>query len=246
MIEFAAATWPEITQHIARVPVAVLAVGAIEQHGQHLPVGTDAYFADALARDLAQRVDGVLLPSLAYGNSWANERYGGTISISPQTLRSLICDVAGGFQRLGGRGLVLVNGDFGNQTVVALAAQELLQQSGLRCLHIFYPGMAEVVARHCATRGAGGTLLHADEFETALMLLLRPDLVHMDRARAEYPQIPVSFGAEPIYLDELSRSGTFGDPTAATAETGQRIYDDLYENAGRLCDAFVARLAEGQ
>lgn len=242
MIEFAASREPDITAHIARVPVAVLAVGAVEQHGSHLPVGTDSYFAEALANDVARLVDGVLLPSVMYGNSWANERYGGTITLRPATLAAFIYDIAACFARLGGKGIIVVNGDFGNQAVIAIVAQQLLQQLGMRALHLFYPGLANATARHCTTTQDSGTLLHADEFETSLMLFLRPDLVDMSRARTEWPPIPITFGSEPIYLDELSKSGTFGEPTAATSEKGESLYRDLRDEACRLCEVFVARL----
>jgi creatinine amidohydrolase len=242
MIEFAEATRDEVTGHLRERGIGVLAVGAVEQHGPHLPTGTDWFFADALARHLATGLDALLLPSVGYGNSWANEGFGATLSLSPQTLLAVISDLAAGFHRLGGRGLVVVNGDFGNQAVVSLAAQQSLQTTGMPLLQVFYPGLAEVAAQHCVTAPAGGTLLHADELETSLMLALRPELVRTERAVAEYPPIPATFGAELMPLDRIGESGVFGDPRAATAATGKAIFDDLAARSMVLAEAFSERL----
>jgi creatinine amidohydrolase len=133
-----------------------------------------------------------------------------------------------------------VNGDYGNQGPIRAAAQDSWTRLGFPVLVVDYPGLAGVVGAVCETEPAGPGFYHADEFETSVILALRPDLVRMDRAAPEYPDMPASIGSTPIGLHELSRSGVFGDPTAATIEKGLRLLALLTEHAVNLTKSFLA------
>jgi creatinine amidohydrolase len=176
-----------------------------------------------------------LLPAIAYGDAWSAEGWAGTLSISPATLRATIIDIGRGLKRLGVSGLVTVNGHFGNREPIALAARTLLE-IGLPLLHLDYPGLEAAAAEFCSTKPAGPGFYHADEVETAMMLALAPESVRMDRAVAEYPKFPPTFGSEPLQLHSFNTSGVFGDPRAATAETGEKLIGCIVAESVRLVD----------
>src|SRR5512143_1330126 len=105
MLDTTMATWPEVEAAIKRGCIAILAVGAQEQHGAHCPLSTDTIMSAGLARRLAGRLDALLLPPIPYGEAWNNSRFPGTISISFGTLKSLVADIIAALQRSGVRGL---------------------------------------------------------------------------------------------------------------------------------------------
>lgn len=233
-------TSPEFGALLARGAVPILPFGALEQHGPHLPLSTDTIMVDGLARRIAAAVDGIVLPPIGYGQTSDNAAFPGTITLSFDTVRAITTDIAAALQAQGARALVVVNGDFGNQAPLRQAAREISQRKGLPILVVNYPGMAEIAAELCTTEPAGLGLYHAEEFETSLMLLLRPGDVRMDRAVVEYPIYPPTFPAVPTGLDKLSRSGVFGDPRPATAELGGRLMNRLAQEAISLVGAFLA------
>ncbi len=239
MTDFSTATWPDVDA-IARGGLAILPVGACEQHGPHLPLTTDADLALGVARAIAARTGAMVLPVLPYGDAWNNEAFPGTLSISPATLRAVIEDIGGWLIRMGLRAMVTLNGHFGNREPIALAARTLAAR-GLPVLHLDYPGQEALAATHCDSPPAGPGFFHADEVETAMMLALRPEAVRMGLAEAEYPVFPPTFGAEPMQLREFAASGVFGDPRPATAAKGRALIDGIAANALPLIAAFLAR-----
>lgn len=220
----------------------MLPFGALEQHGPHLPLSTDTIMADGLARRITDEVDGILLPPLPYGQTSDNAGFPGTMTLSFDTVRAIAKDIAAGLKQQGACGFVIVNGDFGNQAPLRQAAREISEGLALPVLVVNYPGMAEIAAELCTTAPAGFGLYHAEEFETSLVLHLRPEDVRMDLAVAEYPDYPPTFPAVLTGLDQLSRSGVFGDPRPATADLGVRLLDRLTIEAVTLVRAFLATL----
>src|SRR5580704_3026208 len=110
MLDLHAATWPEVKAAIDKGAFAVLAVGAQEQHGHHLPLQTDTIMAHGVARRIAEAIDGLLLPPIPYGDTWSNEAFAGTISLGPDTLRAMLTDIGRGLLRGGFKALIIVNG----------------------------------------------------------------------------------------------------------------------------------------
>ncbi len=102
-----------------------------------------------------------------------------------------------------------------------------------------YPGLAEEADRICETAPAGPGFYHADELETSIVLALEPAAVRMDRAVAEYPAFPAVYGATPVSLRDVSRSGVFGDPLLASAEKGHLLLEALVARATVLLEAFL-------
>ncbi len=242
MHEAAAGSSADFGALIEAGAIPILPFGALEQHGPHLPLATDTIMADGLARRISTAVGGILLPAIGYGQTSDNAGFAGTITLSFDTVRAIAKDIAAAVISQGARGLVIVNGDFGNQAPLRQAARETKEQLGIDVLVVNYPGMAQIAAELCSTHPAGLGLYHADEFETSLVLLLQPESVHMELAVAEYPDYPPTFPAVLTGLEKLSRSGVFGDPRPATAELGANLMDRLEAEAEALVEAFLTTL----
>ena len=242
MLDAAAATWPEVKRAIEKGCVAILAVGTQEQHGPHCPLSTDTIMADGLARRLAERLDALLLPALPYGDAWNNSRFPGSIALSFNTVKSLISDILRALQASGVRGLILVNGHYGNRAPIEIACQETAAQLNFPVLALNYPGMQRLADEICESQPTAFSFYHADEFETSVVLALRPETVQMDLAQAVYPDFPPTFGSEQIYLDSFNPIGVFGDPRTASVEKGERLLQGLTEEALKVIAPFLAKL----
>lgn len=239
-VDFGRDSWPDIEAAIRRDAIAVLAIGAAEQHGAHLPLTTDTVLAHGVAGRIADALNAILLPPITYGDAWNNEAFTGTLSLSPDTLRSVIADIGLGVLRMGAKALVIVNGHFGNREPIALAARRL-SGDGLPVMYLDYPSM-EVLAGHvCESKPAAPGFYHADEVETSMMLVFAPDTVDMSRAEPEYPDFPETFGMEPMQLRQFNATGVFGDPRPSTVKKGEALIAGIVEESVRLIKLFRAR-----
>jgi creatinine amidohydrolase len=233
------ATWPEADGAAKQGRPAVLPFGALEQHGPHLPLSTDTVMAAELARRVADATEGWLLPAIPLGYTSGNDGFPGTVSLSFDTVRSVAVDVCRALQRQGFPCLIVVNGDFGNQAPLHQAARDVAAASAWPVLILDYPGLAEAAVQVCETEPAAPGFYHADEVETSVVLALRPDLVHLERATVAYPRMPDTLGATPIGLDRLSPSGVFGDPRPADTVKGQQLLELLTDRALAVVRAFL-------
>lgn len=233
--------------------VAVLPVGAIEQHGPHLPVSVDRDLVDevvarCLARlDQAQNV--LVLPTLAITKSGEHDRHPGTLSLSAETLLACLRDIGASVARAGVSQLVLINGHGGNNATLEIVARDL------RMLH-------DMIVATCSWFGfadydgliddAALTLdLHAGDIETSAMLAARPELVDMSKAgnfvtamqdrEVEYRFIGITGQpARPAWIiDDLNADGACGDASVATAEKGAQFLDSAARNFALFLSEFA-------
>lgn len=230
----------DVADRIASGAIAVLAIGACEQHGAHLPLTTDTDMAHGVAARLADALDALLLPAIPYGDAWTAQSYPGTISISPRTLQAVLEDIGHDLLRQGVDGLILVNGHFGNREPMLLAARTLVT-AGLPVCHLDYPGLERFAAQICDSRPAAPHFYHADEVETAIMLAVAPQGVDMNRTEPSYPQFPPGFGSEPMQLRDFNPSGVFGDPRPATAAKGEALVAGILVESLKLVSAWRQR-----
>jgi creatinine amidohydrolase len=217
--------------------VLILPLGSVEQHGHHMPLGTDTMLAHAVALAAAERLEGrvVVLPPPWYGFSAHHMRFAGSVSLRPETLMGLAEDVVASLVQHRFKRILIVNGHGGNAGVVDVLAAVLGKKhygrariAGLTYFQLARAAIAEL--RQSEPGGMG----HACEFETAMLLHLRSDLVAMKKAKVTYPDPGSSYlstdllGGSPIrtYLDfaDLSASGTLGDPALASPEKGARFF----------------------
>jgi creatinine amidohydrolase len=230
-------SWPEVRREIdSGRDTIVLAFGAVEQHGHHLPMGTDSILGDELGRAIADRLDAFCAPTVRVGSSRHHLAFPGTMSIEEQTFQSLVGDIVRGWARHGFRRVVLLPTHGGNFMPLAGAVEKLAPVEGVRVI-----ALSDLEMLMNATLGVGAELgvpseeggLHAGEWETSMMLAVRPDLVHMDRAVAGYKGDLESgltrFLGEGIHV--LTDTGVFGDPGRASAQHGRRYLERVVELA---------------
>jgi creatinine amidohydrolase len=239
-------TWPEIREALSRQPVVVLPFGAVEDHGPHLPLNSDNIIVKALCTEAARRAsdDMLVMPLIAYGLDEHHMDFPGTISVDMQTLIAYVADVAGSPARHGFTHILIVNGHGSNAPIADLAARRVVLETGAVCGAMspnaaVDPTLAEPTLSEMRRSGSGG-VAHAGEYETAMMLYLRPDLVQMDKAITEIGQLKRAFfnwdHPAPSVLSwqdwwsRMSESGICGDPTLATSEFGQALFETTVQN----------------
>ena len=247
-------TWPEMREAASRQPVVLVPFGTVEDHGPHLPVNTDNVIVEAICLEAASRAPGEMLvmPLLAYGLDEHHMDFPGTISVDMQTLLAHLADVAGSVARHGFSHVLIVNGHGSNAAIADLAARHVVLETGIVCGAMspnaaIDPTLAEPTLSQMRRSGPGG-IAHAGEYETAMMLHLRPDLVQMDRAVREMGQLKLEYfnwdHAEPSVLSwqdwwsRMSESGVCGDPTVATAEFGRALLETTADNFVRFVREF--------
>lgn len=219
----------EIKANLQEFPVAILPMGSTEQHGPHLPLGVDIFLAEGIAKRVCMQIGAVLLPTVPFGYSWVWRDIPGTVSIQQKNLEAVIKDIAHSLDRYNVKILIIINGHDANGSSIKYAARELVDEIGMQVIYFSYPNLHEVLTQYCDSPAWHG-MIHACEFETSLMLALKPELVHMEKAVREYPAMPDLYGKSAVSLGSLSESGVFGDPTLATAEKGQEILDYYVRN----------------
>ncbi|MCW3844125.1 creatininase family protein [Micromonospora yasonensis] len=207
--------------------IVLLPVGATEQHGPHLPTGTDALIADsvctAAADQAADRCRRPLLvaPAIPVGASDHHLPFGGTLSLTPETLSAVLLDLARSIAVQGGRRLIVVNGHGGNVGVCHSAAAAASTRYDLAVGHVDYWRAADAEPQ-VPVPG------HAGEFETSLVLALRPHLVRDAVPRPRSPQPPTVAGVD-LHSGAVWQAidGYTDRPEVADAATGKRRFDQM-------------------
>lgn len=217
--------------------IVVVPVGSVEQHGHHLPVATDAILAEAIAHAGAEQVAVPVLvaPTVAPGFSPHHLSFGGTLSLERETLVRLLVDVAESALSNEFDALLFVNGHRGNDSIVSSVVSTVGEAHldaavcGVTYFDLATPFVDEV------RRSDLGGMSHGGEFETSLMMYLRPDLVDENQFEIEYRDEPHEHGVHDMFdsgplfryreFTELSSSGVVGDPSEASAETGETLLE---------------------
>lgn len=219
-----AMTWPEAEAALTATRPVILPLGSAEQHGPHMSMGTDNVMASFWAKHLAASCDGLYLPTLNYGQVWSAREFPGTISLSPVAMEAVLVDIADSLYRHGVRRLVMLSGHMGNAQVMVSAARKLLELfPDLATVRICYPSAKKVMEGIAETPLWDGGNFHAAELETSLMLAVAPEACRMELAPKEYPEVPPGYAGRVVPWRKFSRTGVFGDASAATAEKGQRL-----------------------
>lgn len=241
-------TWPEIAAAARAGAHVMIPVGATEQHGEHLPLGTDNYQGIEIARRAADRlleekitlIPGPVIPfGLRPFLTETPRDYPGTISISSMTLQSLLEEVCLELVRTGFKTIYLLQGHAENDAIIQTVAKEVTEHTDASVLSVNW--LIGIRSRYkgilTSTRPQG----HGGEGETARILASYPHLVQMKKAKAYHPQIAKKDPIEGDVLPYLGggigryrpprdmfkgmRGGITGDPQLATAETGEKVYE---------------------
>lgn len=225
-------TWPVAKTRFREVDIALLPVGAIEQHGPHLPLDCDAFDAEYLALNVAERCGNpkpLVLPLIPYGVSYHHEDFAGTLSINPDSLSSLVYDIGMSAVRHGITKLVIINGHGGNSPALHFAAQMINRDAYIfTCVDTGETSDPDIYAIAETPND-----VHAGEIETSTTLASRPHLVQGDKARRFIPKFSsryLNFTSRRgvgwyAHTSKISRTGVLGDPTKGTREKGERMWN---------------------
>lgn len=240
-MELSRMSWVEARRALGRGGVALLPVGSTEQHGPHLPLGTDHLTAAEVARRASAHGGWLVLPTVPVGVSEHHRQFWGTLWVEPQVLRDYVLSIARSLASHGLHRLVFVNGHGGNAAALDEAARILRREGIFAYVFSWWRAIPEVIAETIETGGS-----HAGEMETSTVLAFAPELVDEARygeaAAGAAPEWGKRLHGIEIGFDtrDFSASGATGDPSPATAAKGNRLLDAAAE---RL-DAFCRWLAE--
>jgi creatinine amidohydrolase len=235
-------TGPQVTELLTERSILVQPLGAIEQHGPHLPLSTDSVVATAVAQaaiaEVGDELDVWLLPTLEYTKSNEHAWSAGTVWLSATTLLAVLDDLGRCIATTPAKRLVFLNGHGGNSALLNVANRELRLAHGLMTF-VTHPGVPadQGGASPADELGMG---VHGGTDETSIMLHLAPHLVNLALAQRRVPEALalntyVRFGGRVSFgwmSNDFFPDGYIGDPTAATAELGRQLFDGAVRGFG--------------
>jgi creatinine amidohydrolase/Fe(II)-dependent formamide hydrolase-like protein len=244
-------TWPEAKQRFKEVNVALLPVGALEQHGPHLPLDTDAFDAEYMAHQVAERCTDpkpIVMPLIPYGVSYHHDQFSGTISVTNETLSRFVYEIGMCAAQNGIKKLLIINGHGGNGPTLNFAAQMINRDA-----HIFV-GVDSGETSDVDIEAMIDTLndVHAGEIETSTALATRPHLVKMEEVRKSVPSFSsryLNFSSKRgvswyTHTHRISTTGVMGDPTKASAEKGKKMWKIIIEHLVDLVETLKGMTLE--
>jgi creatinine amidohydrolase len=218
----------QVRKSISKKTIAILVFGACENHGDHMPFGSDFIIPMELAKRVARKSQNIIvLPAMPYGVSLHHIEFQMTISLEPSTVVKVIEDLFRSLIKNGINRILIINGHDGNIPAVELAARttkERFPEVIIACLEAWWVLVGEITnGLFQVWNGLG----HGGEAETSVMLGVRPDLVDMNNAPKEIiPNLPNDIR---IYFNfnELTNTGATGAPMKATIQKGESALNAL-------------------
>ena len=252
-------TWEEVRSALEHTDLAIIPVGAIEQHGPHLPLGTDTFGAFDLARSAAPRARGVVAPVLFAGVSAHHLGFPGTLSLSQETFVTVLLETAECLAHHGFRRIALVNGHGGNEVAMAYAAHLITKRTDAVAMLFGITQLRKIYL----SENIDKLDIHAGVGETSSVLASRPHLVKLERARrpelalrggqrqllrevCERPELLSFITTDLPPTDELSDTGVISllDPSDATAELGKCNQELFVEALVEFLEIWSERVAK--
>lgn len=201
--------------------MAILPIGSLEQHSKHLPISTDAIIAFEAAKKIAENFNALLLPPLNYSISLEHQNFKSTIWLSPLTLYHTIKDIANSLKKHDFKVLVIVNGH-GANFLLRNVVREINYQMDLLTI------LVDLANMYFGSRDARE--IHAGSIETSLILYLKPNLVRKEFPEDEVPDVSRDY-LDYAPLNEISKSGVWGEPKKASSENGKKIFESIVADA---------------
>lgn len=244
-------TRDEIKDQLAKNPLVLLPAGSVEQHGPHLPTGTDTFAAEIISHAVAEQMDGLVIPWTPLGVTPMHAPFPGTITLSADTYMRMVVETCASLAKHGAKELLVVNWHEGNSAPLAIAAEALHREHGLSVVtcHACY------VAVDLYGPSSGG-LTHGGEIEALAVLAYRPELVHLDRVKDssdaalghKMDKLRRTKNFIPVLTDirSIAPSGWFGKPEHATVDKGQRMLADVATAISKEAAEIFAQLHQVQ
>src|SRR4030081_2120034 len=229
---FADPPQPRRAAQLKKTPLVTLPAGSVEQHGPHLPTGTDTFAANVIGHAVAERMDALVLPATRFGVTPMHMPFEGTISHTPDTYMRVTTETCVSTARHGAKNLLILNWHEGNIPSLAIAAESLHRDHGMTVLTVQACYVAEELYG-----GSCNGLTHGGEIEALAVLAYRPDLVHLDRIDYssdhshghKMDKLRRTRSYQPVLTDirSIAPTGWFGSPQHATADKGARMLVDI-------------------
>ncbi len=230
-------TWPEVQEALNTVKIAIIPVGAHEQHGPHMNESCDAVLAEAMARKLAERLhpEALVAPTINMGISPHHMKFPGTITLQPETLIAIMRDMVRSLKQHGIERILFMNGHGGNQPVLGVACASLSQEFDIPVYSAKTTASAKnAIGRHVSSKLFG----HSCEREVSEAYYLAPQLVRRDRLTPgdirtgeRWENLRPGKAIQGYYTyDEMTRNGNIGDATQASYEAGREIVEEALDN----------------
>lgn len=224
-------TMVELEKGLERTKTIIIPFGSIEEHGSHLPLLTDAIHIYEVAKEASKIIPVYIAPPVYYGICRSTRDHCGTVTVSGETLRGLVKDIVQSLYRHGMRSFILLSGHAGGTHMAAiLEAGEWLKET-MPQIKIAIVSISDLVASIESGIIETEKDSHAGEVETSLILYLKPHLVR-GKGSEEYPTFP-----KPILVRDKRRfwpGGIWGDPTKATKEKGEKLFNHLVSEVVEL------------
>jgi len=238
-IYFLDQSWPELKEAVKNNTLIILPVGQVEEHGMHLPVKTDAFIAEEVAKRVAEKIKSEI-PVLVMPTIWSGysmkpvAKWPGTIRLKPETFISMVFDICASIIEMGFKKIILISSHGNHTGMLRVVVRKIADEYGVYIALTFPVLMAKEEFKRISKAGKEGSC-HAGEYETSLMLYLAEELVDMDKASSQDRLIFSSrFYPDRVFWStwgvQKSKTGVYGDPTVATKETGKRIMEATVEN----------------
>lgn len=241
-------TWEETSQ-LDREMIVVVPLGSVEQHSHHLPLGTDSILVEEIAQRLEKRIPArvLLTPTVWLGCSKHHMDFSGSLTAETATFLRVGEEVVESLAQHGFRKFILLNGHGGNTSKIAVMVESLRYRPGpiLKVVGVTYWHLIREEIKSIRETPLGG-MGHSCELETSMMLACRPELVRRDRIEADGPSHRSEFEEMDMFAGssvamakpfrEITRHGGFGDPTSASSQKGEQIFEAVVAKLLRLVD----------
>ena len=215
--------------------IAVIAIGSIEQHGHHLPLGTDWFQADFFGRVLAEELGAFYVPAMPFGNAWEHGRFPGTISLRPETLAAVLRDIVMCLREHGINKIVVHNGHGANWVL----------KPTVRQLNYDYPDISIVWSGGVNPQDGDQPPqeIHSGLSETSRMMHLHPELVKHS-GMVNSPGVVGQEFLDYVGFEKVTRTGAWGMPEGASAKRGAEIFEGRVEKSARYVKWAFAKVEE--
>jgi creatinine amidohydrolase len=244
-------TQPEIAAQFKKNPLVILPAGSVEQHGPHLPTGTDIYAANVISHAVAERMDGLVLPGGPLGVTPMHMPFEGTITLTPDTYMRVVTETCVSTAKHGAKYLMILNWHEGNIPSLAIAAEALHREHGMTVLTV----QACYVAAELFGKDYGG-LTHGGEIEALAVLAHRPELVHLERIDMssdhelgrKMDKLRRTRAYQPVLTNILSiaPTGWYGSPEQATVEKGLHMLNGIADAIAKEAAEIYGQLDQVQ
>lgn len=248
LIEKIAAT--DYVKNIKQKLPLIIPLGAIEQHGAHLPLGTDTQIANGLATELAKQIPVIIAPSLQYGcrslpRSGAGDHFTGTTSLSGCAFTDALSDILFSYIEDGNRHLLLLNAHYENYQFASEAIHDVLYRCDaalrkkLKIIYVAYWDLIpiKVIKEIFSDHFISWEVEHGGLLETSLMLALHPTLVDMKKLKKQSPFYNLPYDVYPLSLSRSSKTGCLSSGENATKEKGKALIRTILSEIKKIIEA---------